>query len=152
MQLKLIFVFLIALSLQTPQTIALAVEPIPIIKPQQITLLPTLPEPTIELKPTLDLVYVPPATYSDVLGQNTYRDYIFNVESGYSLSSTNPIGCIGLGQDCNGWLITGRLDSPACPDWQTNLTCQLAYWDWYANTVYGGWAGSYAFRSTHNYW
>jgi hypothetical protein len=115
---------------------------------------------TIKPLPTLDPTSLQPAqpmekvvqSYSDVAGQNTLRDYIFSVESGGSLGSVNPGGCIGLGQDCNHWMETGRLNSPVCPNWQTDLDCQLAYWDWYANTIYGGWGPSYAFRSTHNYW
>lgn len=109
----------------------------------QIKLLKPLPQ--IDAKPLEPLQQIiPPLTEA--------QRYIFEKESGGRLDAVNAGGCIGLGQDCNGWLVTGRNGSPACPDWRTNYYCQLQYWDWYANTVYGGWANAYAFRASHNYW
>jgi hypothetical protein len=103
------------------------------------------PLPQIEAKPLEKLEpVIPPLTEA--------QQFIFAKESGGRLDAVNEGGCIGLGQDCNGWLVTGRNGSPACPDWRTNYYCQLLYWDWYANTVYGSWANARAFRASHNYW
>lgn len=80
---------------------------------------------------------------------------IFQKESGANCNpgAMNPGGCIGLGQDCNGWLITGRLDSPVCgANWATDTECQTRYWNWYAVKIYGSLENAYNFRMSHNYW
>lgn len=46
----------------------------------------------------------------------------------------NSIGCIGLGQDCNGQLAL------QCPDWRTNRDCQETFWEAYMQRRYGSWA------------
>lgn len=77
-------------------------------------------------------------------GANPYRDYIFAHEG--AIDSVNSIGCIGLGQDCNGQLAVD------CPDWRTDLNCQLAFWDRYAVTRYGSWPNAYAFKIANGWW
>ena len=97
------------------------------------------PTPTPTLEPTPEPVTV---YHSD----DFYKEYIFTKESNGRLAATNEIGCIGLGQDCNGQL---AID---CPNWQTDLLCQLEFWDRYATARYGGWYQSYLFRQSHNWW
>jgi len=95
-------------------------------------------------KPTVQPVVVPQPTpqpqppvalyHSDEF----YKEYIFQHESSGVLSRVNSIGCYGLGQSCSDALRN------ACPNWQNDLSCQLAFWDRYAD-AYGGWAKSYEF-------
>ena len=54
-------------------------------------------------------------------------------ESSNRLEAINSIGCIGLGQDCNGQL---AID---CPDWQTDRPCQEVFWQRYMSNRYGTW-------------
>lgn len=79
-----------------------------------------------------------------------YVEYIFSKESSWIASNVSPNKCIGLGQNCrdkNGqyWLIT------ACPNWQTDVICQIKRWDEYASK-YGGWYGSYLNWNYYKSW
>jgi len=58
-------------------------------------------------------------------------------ESSNRLEAKNNGGCIGLGQDCNGTLVI------ACPDWETNRTCQEIYWESYMSRRYGTWVAAW---------
>lgn len=66
------------------------------------------------------------------------KAFIYFKESTNRLDAENSIGCIGLGQDCNGAL------EPACPNWQTNRACQDAFWETYMQRRYGTWAAAKA--------
>ncbi|MGF9648855.1 hypothetical protein AAIH32_12820 [Pseudarthrobacter oxydans] len=66
------------------------------------------------------------------------KAFIYFKESTNRLDAQNSIGCIGLGQDCNGDLVK------ACPDWQTNRACQDAFWESYMLRRYGTWAAARA--------
>ena len=74
------------------------------------------------------------------------REWIFMRESTNRLEAINSIGCIGLGQDCNGQL---EID---CPDWRTNRNCQTAFFDRYAISRYGSWANAYNFWIGNNWY
>jgi hypothetical protein len=110
--------------------------------------------PQAEIAPVAPIVQ-PPAPVIYAGSDNAARDFIFSHESGNRLDAVNSIGCYGLGQSCGPGLAI------ACPDWSTNLNCQLVYWDNYAashcdyafgTTCYGGWQGAYAFWIAHHYW
>ena len=66
------------------------------------------------------------------------KAFIYTKESTNRLDAVNSIGCIGLGQDCNGAL------EPACPDWRTNYACQDAFWERYMLNRYDTWAAAKA--------
>jgi len=59
--------------------------------------------------------------------------FIYFKESGNRLDAVNSIGCIGLGQDCNGAL------AKQCPNWKTDRTCQDLFWEKYMQRRYGTW-------------
>jgi hypothetical protein len=76
----------------------------------------------------------PPATYHS---DDFYKEFIFSHESSNRLDAVNPGGCYGLGQSCSNALRN------ACPNWSSDLNCQLAFWDSYALSRYGSWQGAY---------
>lgn len=73
-------------------------------------------------------------------------DFVISRESGWNLAAHNGSGCLGLGQACPG----GKLVA-ACPDWDTNATCQVGFFTGYAGR-YGGWQGAYEFWQLHGWW
>ena len=83
-----------------------------------------------------------PAT-SYPVSANAAKAYIYSRESGNNPNATNPSGCYGLGQDCNGVLRT------QCG---ADYACQDAFFDAYAARRYGGWEGAYAFWLSHHWW
>jgi hypothetical protein len=97
--------------------------------------------PTPTAAPDAPQPVVSPTVYHS---NDFYQEYIFSHESGNILTRVNSIGCYGLGQSC------GSALSDACPNWQTDLTCQLNYWNSYAAS-YGGWAASYNFWNCIGY-
>ncbi len=74
---------------------------------------------------------------------NAAKAYIYSRESGNNPNATNPSGCYGLGQDCN-----GRVRA-ACG---ANYACQDAYFTSYAMGRYGSWEAALAFWRTHGWW
>lgn len=84
-------------------------------------------------------------------GDNSLAHFIYTKESGCRLGARNPIGCIGIGQNCpdkNGfyWL------KAACPDWETNYSCQNQAFTNYAVSRYGSWSGAHAFWLQNHWW
>lgn len=76
-----------------------------------------------------------------------YVDFIFTRESHWNPAARNPSGLyVGLGQTS-----PSRL-SAACPNWQSDPVCQIRFFNRYATSRYGGWAGSYNFWKSHNWW
>jgi hypothetical protein len=79
-----------------------------------------------------------------------YVDYIFSKESGWRPDAVSSNSCIGLGQNCpdksgNYWL------DDSCPDWKTNIVCQIRRFAEYAQR-WGGWAGSYNHKRSTGWW
>ncbi len=83
----------------------------------------------------------PAASYP--VSANAAKAYIYSRESGNNPNATNPTGCYGLGQDCNGVLRS------SCG---ADYACQDAYFDGYAQRRYGGWEGAYAFWQANHWW
>lgn len=106
---------------------------------------PVIPPTAISAAPT-----VTPVQKSQPLvvyhSDDFYKEYIFSHESGNRLNAVNSIGCYGLGQSCSESLRN------ACPNWSTDLNCQLAFWDSYAIRRYGSWEQSYQFWIGHKWW
>lgn len=78
-------------------------------------------------------------------GDNSYANFIYTHESGCSLTVRNAEGCIGIGQACP----ASKLLS-VCPN--LDYACENSFFTSYANAAYGGWAGAYAFWTSHHWW
>lgn len=74
---------------------------------------------------------------------NAAKAFIYAHESGNNPNATNPNGCYGLGQDCN-----GRVRAMCGADY----ACQDAYFTRYAMGRYGSWEAAYAFWQSHRWW
>lgn len=75
-------------------------------------------------------------------GDNPYKQFIYQKESGCNTGAVNPSGCFGIGQDCNGVL-------RKCG---TDFACQDAYFDGYAKSRYGGWEQAYNAWRSQGWW
>lgn len=112
-----------------------------------------LPQPVVASAPVHQTAYYAPAapTYrasastatSYPTDPNSAKAFIYSKESGNNPNATNPNGCYGLGQDCNGVL---RAQCGA------DYACQDAYFDGYAQRRYGGWEGAQAFWNANGWW
>lgn len=78
-------------------------------------------------------------------GDNVYKQYIYQHESGCRTDARNSIGCLGIGQACPGSKILN-----VCPD--LNFACQDAWFSNYAISRYGSWANAYAFWIANRWW
>jgi uncharacterized protein YabE (DUF348 family) len=78
--------------------------------------------------------------------QQSAADFVISRESGWNLGAHNSGGCLGLGQACPG----GKLVN-ACPNWDSDATCQVSFFTGYANK-YGGWQGAQEFWLLHGWW
>ncbi len=74
---------------------------------------------------------------------NAAKAFIYAHESGNNPNATNPNGCYGLGQDCN-----GRVRTLCGADY----ACQDAYFTNYAMSRYGSWENALAFWQAHHWW
>jgi len=102
---------------------------------------PEAPKPPVTPAPTPQPQ--PPVVYHS---DDFYKEFIFSHESSNRLNAVNSIGCYGLGQSCSDSLRN------ECPNWATDLNCQLAFWDRYAVRRYGSWANAYNFWLSHKWW
>jgi len=75
-------------------------------------------------------------------GDNIYKQFIYQHESGCRTNAINPIGACGLGQA----LPCGKMGCSL-----SDFACQDAFFTAYA-AKYGGWAGAYAFWLQNNWW
>ena len=83
----------------------------------------------------------PQASYP--VSDDAAKAFIYARESRNNPNATNPNGCYGLGQDCNGVLRT------MCG---ADYACQDAYFTHYAMARYGSWADALAFWQSHHWW
>lgn len=96
---------------------------------------------TTAKKSTARRTTTPAASYP--VSPNAAKAFIYARESGNNPNATNPNGCYGLGQDCN-----GVLRSMCGADY----ACQDAYFTRYAMARYGSWEAAYAFWQSHHWW
>lgn len=76
-------------------------------------------------------------------GDNQYKQFIYQHESGCNTAAVNSIGCKGIGQACPGSKIAHCGNDFACQDkWFSN----------YAIQRYGSWAAAYNFWVANNWW
>lgn len=86
------------------------------------------------------------ATYTTAsypVSDDAAKAFIYAHESGNNPNATNPNGCYGLGQDCN-----GRVRALCGADY----ACQDEYFTNYAMSRYGSWANAQAFWQAHSWW
>ncbi|MEI7682690.1 MAG: ubiquitin-like domain-containing protein [Candidatus Saccharibacteria bacterium] len=79
-------------------------------------------------------------------GQQAAADFVISRESGWNLAAHNSGGCLGLGQACPGSKLVN-----ACPNWDTDATCQVRFFSGYSSR-YGGWQGAQEFWLLHGWW
>lgn len=82
-------------------------------------------------------------TASYPVDSNSAKAYIYARESGNNPNATNPNGCYGLGQDCNG-VVRNQCGA--------DYACQDAYFTAYAMRRYGSWENALAFWQSHHWW
>ena len=71
------------------------------------------------------------------------KAYIYSKESGNNPNATNPNGCYGIGQDCNG-VVRSQCGA--------DYACQDEYFTSYATRRYGSWDGALAFWQANGWW
>lgn len=79
--------------------------------------------------------------------QHFAADFVIARESGWNLAARNAGGCLGLGQACPGSKLVN-----ACPNWQSDATCQIQFFTGYANSRYGSWQGAYEAWLVKHWW
>jgi hypothetical protein len=76
-------------------------------------------------------------------GDNMYKQYIYQHESGCDTNRYNSIGCYGIGQSCPANKIAH------CG---ADFACQDAWFTQYANSRYGGWQQAYEAWLVQRWW
>lgn len=76
-------------------------------------------------------------------GDNMYKQYIYQHESGCDTNRYNSIGCYGIGQSCP------KSKIAHCG---ADFACQDAWFSNYAVQRYGGWEGAYNFWLQNKWW
>lgn len=104
----------------------------------------TLPATPVKTTPsTTQRASTSTTTTSYPVDSNSAKAFIYARESGNNPNATNPNGCYGLGQDCNGVV---RIQCGA------DYVCQDAYFTAYAMRRYGSWENALAFWQNHHWW
>lgn len=85
-----------------------------------------------------------PETPTMSVSEQEAKEFIYMKESGNNPQAVNSIGCVGIGQDCNGQLIK------ECPD--LSYSCEDAFFTRYAEARYGGWVQAYQAWLSKNWW
>lgn len=103
------------------------------------------PTPTAapQPEPVVATPQPPPVVGVTNCGDNPYKQFIYQHESGCRTDAVNSIGCAGLGQACPGSKLPCSLS-----DW----VCQDNYFSNYAIQRYGSWANAYNFWQSHRWW
>lgn len=76
-------------------------------------------------------------------GDNVYKQFIYQHESGCDTNRWNSIGCYGIGQAC---------PSSKIAHCGADFACQDAWFSNYAIQRYGSWEGAYQFWLAHRWW
>ena len=138
---------LLALLLKPPYPQAAADQPYSdkqfkqVVKQAEVAPPAPQPAPVQETQPEPEPVPQPsPVTNC---GDNIYKQYIYQHESGCRTDAVNSIGCAGLGQACPGSKLPCSL---------TDWLCQDQYFTNYATQRYGSWEAAYAFWVANRWW
>jgi hypothetical protein len=100
----------------------------------------------LEAKRNTPVVYAAPAPKATGVtncGDNPYKQFIYQHESGCRTNAVNEIGACGLGQA----LPCGKMGC-GLSDW----ACQDRYFTNYAVQRYGSWEAAYSFWRTNSWW
>lgn len=101
---------------------------------------PTAPPPA---EPVVATPQPPPVVGVTNCGDNPYKQFIYQHESGCRTDAVNSIGCTGLGQACPGSKLPCSLSDWVCQDnWFSN----------YAIQRYGSWEAAYNFWQANRWW
>ena len=139
---------LLALLLKPPYPQAAADQPYSdkqfkqVVKQAEVAPPAPQPAPVQETQPEPEPVQ-PPAVGVTNCGDNPYKQYIYQHESGCRTDAVNSIGCAGLGQACPGSKLPCSL---------TDWACQDNYFTNYATQRYGSWEAAYAFWVANRWW
>ncbi len=85
------------------------------------------------------------------VGDYSYVNTVMIHETHWNPDDISRTGCIGLGQSCPGSSGVAGL-AVVCPDWQSNAVCQLGFFNSYAVSRYGSWAGAAAHENSYGWW
>ncbi len=107
-----------------------------------------LPQPVVVAAPvqttySAATTSVAPAAASYPVDSNGAKAYIYSRESGNNPNATNPNGCYGIGQDCNG-VVRSQCGA--------DYACQDEYFTAYAMRRYGSWENALAFWQANHWW
>ena len=107
---------------------------------------PVVVQPTPQPQPQSEAVATPqppPVVGVTNCGDNPYKQFIYQHESGCRTDAVNSIGCTGLGQACPGSKLPCSLSDWVCQDnWFSN----------YAIQRYGSWEAAYSFWLNNHWW
>lgn len=81
----------------------------------------------------------------------SYVNVVVTHETHWNPDDISGSGCIGLGQSCPGSSGVAGL-AVVCPDWQSDAVCQLDFFNNYAVSRYGSWAGAAAHEDDYGWW
>lgn len=94
---------------------------------------------------------IPKVPYNAPMEVTDAKSFIYNKESSNNPASVNSGGCIGLGQACPAGAKPALL--LACPNWQTDYTCQDNFFtNVYMKNRYGTWENAKAFWLRNGWW
>jgi N-acetylmuramoyl-L-alanine amidase len=107
--------------------------------------LPQPPTPAPVVAAPVQTSYQAPAAPSTSypVDANSAKATIYARESGNNPNATNPGGCYGIGQDCNG-VVRGQCGA--------DYACQDSYFTNYMARRYGSWEAALAFWNANGWW
>jgi len=124
-----------AIGVSNPPTLKLPTKAVNL--PQ--TALKAVPEASYAPQP---VAYATPSPGIGGCGDNVYKQFIYQHESGCDVNAVNYLGCRGIGQACPGSKLPCGAD----------FACQDAYFTEYANERYGGWEQAYNAWVAQGWW
>lgn len=115
-------------------------------KEAQRVALASLPEKVLNTLTATETASAAPLRSSGTTGNcgdNMYKQYIYQHESGCNTDRYNSIGCYGIGQSCP----KSKIDHCGA-----DFACQDSWFSGYAVSRYGSWEGAYNFWLTNHWW
>lgn len=102
------------------------------------------PQPVVEQVPVAPPEPPPVAASVGNCGDNMYKQYIYQHESGCNTDRYNSIGCYGIGQACPASKVKDQCGA--------DFACQDAWFSNYAIQRYGSWEGAYYAWQRQHWW
>ena len=110
---------------------------------QEVTPQPEQPVEQAQPQPAPQPTPAPVVEAVTNCGDNVYKQYIYQHESGCRTDAVNSIGCFGIGQNCSGDVRN------SCG---VDFSCQDAWFSNYAISRYGSWEAAYNFWLSNRWW